>query len=87
MWSQWSPQITFITCFVMMFATAIAITKDLPDIEGDKLYNVSRESPLVGVNPLPVAANPPPGVHESTPSLHMNPPPARLSAHSRGTVP
>jgi len=37
---KWSPQITFITCFVMMFATAIAITKDLPDIEGDKLYNI-----------------------------------------------
>ena len=28
--SQWSPAITFITCFVTMFATVIAITKVPP---------------------------------------------------------
>ena len=31
-----SPAILFITAFVTIFATAIAITKDLPDVEGDR---------------------------------------------------
>lgn len=37
---QWSPPITFITCFVTLFATVIAITKDLPDIQGDREGNI-----------------------------------------------
>lgn len=37
---QWSPVIVFITCFVSVFATAIAITKDLPDIAGDRVGNI-----------------------------------------------
>ena len=31
-----SPPIMFITFFVTLFATVIAITKDLPDVEGDR---------------------------------------------------
>jgi hypothetical protein len=30
----WNAPIAFITTFVTVFATAIAITKDLPDVEG-----------------------------------------------------
>ena len=33
----WSPKVAFIARFMTIFATVIAITKDLPDIEGDKV--------------------------------------------------
>lgn len=33
----WSPKVSFITRFMTVFATVIAITKDLPDTEGDKV--------------------------------------------------
>jgi homogentisate solanesyltransferase len=32
-----------------MFATVIAITKDLPDIEGDKAHNISTFATRLGV--------------------------------------
>lgn len=34
---SWSPKVSFIARFMTLFATVIAITKDLPDIEGDKV--------------------------------------------------
>lgn len=34
---NWSPKVTFVARFMTMFATVIAVTKDLPDIEGDKV--------------------------------------------------
>eukprot|EP00892_Ulva_mutabilis_P007286 jgi/Ulvmu1/492/UM001_0500.1 len=46
---QWSPPIAFITCFVTLFACAIAITKDLPDIEGDKKYGIRTFATEMGV--------------------------------------
>eukprot|EP00899_Mesostigma_viride_P025319 jgi/Mesvir1/5972/Mv00726-RA.1 len=45
---QWSPSVAFITCFVTLFAVVIAITKDLADIEGDKLYNISTFATRLG---------------------------------------
>jgi homogentisate solanesyltransferase len=33
----WSPKVAFIARFMTIFATVIAVTKDLPDIEGDKV--------------------------------------------------
>lgn len=36
----WAPSILFITCFVTLFAVVIAVTKDLPDIKGDREYGV-----------------------------------------------
>lgn len=45
----WSPAITFITIFVTTFATVIAITKDLPDIEGDLKYKIQTFSTRLGV--------------------------------------
>jgi homogentisate solanesyltransferase len=33
----WSPKVSFIARFMTIFAAVIAITKDLPDIEGDKV--------------------------------------------------
>lgn len=45
----WNPSITFITCFVTVFATVIAITKDLPDIEGDKQFGIETFATRMGV--------------------------------------
>jgi len=36
----WAPSILFITCFVTLFAVVIAVTKDLPDIKGDREYGI-----------------------------------------------
>jgi homogentisate solanesyltransferase len=38
---QWSPKVSFIARFMTSFATVIAVTKDLPDIEGDKVRTKS----------------------------------------------
>lgn len=46
---QWSPPIAFITVFVTIFATVIAITKDLPDVEGDKKYGIDTFATRMGV--------------------------------------
>lgn len=46
---QWSPPIAFITSFVTVFATVIAITKDLPDVEGDKKYGIDTFATRLGV--------------------------------------
>lgn len=39
----------FIARFMTAFATIIAITKDLPDVEGDKAFNISTFATKVGV--------------------------------------
>jgi len=45
----WSPPITFITSFVTLFAVVIAITKDLPDVEGDRANNIETFATRMGV--------------------------------------
>ncbi|XRB24792.1 homogentisate solanesyltransferase [Pseudoscourfieldia marina] len=45
----WSPAIIFITTFVTVFATAIAITKDLPDAEGDRREGITTFTTQYGV--------------------------------------
>ncbi|GBG62965.1 hypothetical protein CBR_g34665 [Chara braunii] len=45
----WSPSVAFITVFVTLFATAIAITKDLPDVEGDRQFNIATFATRLGV--------------------------------------
>ena len=40
----WSPKVSFIARFMTAFASIIAITKDLPDVEGDKVGRISRNS-------------------------------------------
>jgi homogentisate solanesyltransferase len=37
---RWSPKVAFMARFMTIFATVIAVTKDLPDIEGDKVCSV-----------------------------------------------
>lgn len=45
----------FVTCFVTVFATVIAITKDLPDIEGDRKYNIDTLATRLGVRTIAFA--------------------------------
>lgn len=45
----WSPKVAFIARFMTAFASVIAITKDLPDIEGDKAYQIETFATKMGV--------------------------------------
>jgi homogentisate solanesyltransferase len=45
----WSPKVSFIARFMTVFASVIAITKDLPDVDGDRAYNISTFATRVGV--------------------------------------
>lgn len=46
---SWSPATLFITSFVTLFAVAIAVTKDLPDVDGDRAHGVSTFATRAGV--------------------------------------
>ncbi|OAY66731.1 putative homogentisate phytyltransferase 2, chloroplastic [Ananas comosus] len=46
---QWSSPVAFITAFVTLFALVIAITKDLPDVEGDRKFQISTLATKLGV--------------------------------------
>lgn len=46
---QWNPVVLFISSFMTVFASVIAVTKDLPDIEGDIKYNIDTFAAKYGV--------------------------------------
>ncbi|XP_038976241.1 probable homogentisate phytyltransferase 2, chloroplastic [Phoenix dactylifera] len=46
---KWSSPVAFITTFVTVFALVIAITKDLPDVEGDRKFQISTLATRLGV--------------------------------------
>lgn len=46
---EWRSPVAFITAFVTLFALVIAITKDLPDVEGDRLFQISTLATKLGV--------------------------------------
>ena len=46
---RWNPVVTFVASFMTIFATVIAITKDLPDIEGDRKFDVQTFASKFGV--------------------------------------
>ncbi|XP_004234750.1 homogentisate solanesyltransferase, chloroplastic [Solanum lycopersicum] len=46
---EWSSPVAFITTFVTVFALVIAITKDLPDVEGDRKFQISTLATKLGV--------------------------------------
>nr|KYP73993.1 Digeranylgeranylglyceryl phosphate synthase [Cajanus cajan] len=46
---EWSSPVVFITTFVTFFALVISITKDLPDVEGDRKYQISTFATKLGV--------------------------------------
>jgi len=53
----WTPPISFITFFVTLFAVVIAITKDLPDIEGDKANGIETFATRMGVKAVSFAGS------------------------------
>ncbi|KAK6945422.1 UbiA prenyltransferase family [Dillenia turbinata] len=46
---EWSAPVAFITTFVTLFALVIAVTKDLPDVEGDRKFQISTFATKLGV--------------------------------------
>lgn len=52
----WSPKVSFIARFMTGFATVIAVTKDLPDVEGDKAYQIDTLATRLGVKRIAQAA-------------------------------
>ncbi|CAJ1930398.1 unnamed protein product [Cylindrotheca closterium] len=45
----WSPKVSFVARFMTAYATVIAVTKDLPDIEGDKANQIETFATQIGV--------------------------------------
>ena len=43
-----TPAVLLLTAFILIFTVAIAIFKDIPDLEGDKQYNISTFTILLG---------------------------------------
>lgn len=54
---QWSPKVAFIARFMTIFATVIAVTKDLPDVEGDKAYQIETLATKLGVKKIAQGAS------------------------------
>jgi len=52
----WSPKVSFIARFMTIYATVIAVTKDLPDVEGDKAYQIDTLATRLGVKRIAQAA-------------------------------
>ncbi len=48
----WSPKVSFIARFMTAFASVIAITKDLPDIDGDRAFNIETFATKIGVDKI-----------------------------------
>lgn len=48
----WNPQVVFITAFMSVFALVIALSKDLPDIEGDTVFGVKTFALRIGAGML-----------------------------------
>eukprot|EP00904_Undaria_pinnatifida_P006660 jgi/Undpi1/3123/HiC_scaffold_15.g06497.m1 len=46
---KWNPAVLFLARFMTVFAGIIAVTKDLPDVKGDKKYNISTFASKRGV--------------------------------------
>ena len=53
---QWSPAVAFMARFMTVFAGVIAVTKDLPDVEGDKQFKVKTLATKFGVEKVAKAA-------------------------------
>uniref|UniRef100_A0A0G4FQG2 Homogentisate phytyltransferase n=1 Tax=Chromera velia CCMP2878 TaxID=1169474 RepID=A0A0G4FQG2_9ALVE len=52
----WNPSVVFLARFMTVFALVIAITKDLPDVEGDKKYKVDTFATKLGVKKVATIA-------------------------------
>lgn len=47
---RWSPPVAFMARFMTVFAAVIAITKDLPDVEGDRRFKLETFATRLGPN-------------------------------------
>lgn len=54
---SWSPKVSFIARFMTIFATVIAVTKDLPDTEGDKANEIETFATKVGIDRIAKGAS------------------------------
>ena len=52
----WSPAVAFLVRFNTIFGLTIAVTKDLPDVEGDKQNSIETFSTRLGVKKVAAAA-------------------------------
>ncbi|CAM9603382.1 unnamed protein product [Ascophyllum nodosum] len=46
---RWNPAVLFLARFMTVFAGVIAVTKDLPDVKGDREYNIATFASKKGV--------------------------------------
>lgn len=53
---KWNSVVAFISSFMTVFAAVIAITKDLPDVEGDVKYNIKTLASTYGVKAVATGA-------------------------------
>eukprot|EP00468_Gymnochlora_sp_CCMP2014_P004686 CAMPEP_0167761316 /NCGR_PEP_ID=MMETSP0110_2-20121227/12100_1 /TAXON_ID=629695 /ORGANISM="Gymnochlora sp., Strain CCMP2014" /LENGTH=314 /DNA_ID=CAMNT_0007647977 /DNA_START=238 /DNA_END=1179 /DNA_ORIENTATION=+ len=54
---EWSPAAAFIARFMTVFALVIAVTKDLPDVQGDKKYGVKTFATRLGTGKVAALAS------------------------------
>lgn len=54
---SWNPVVAFISTFMTVFASVIAVTKDLSDVEGDVKYNIKTFAARFGVKNIARAAS------------------------------
>ena len=52
----WNHVVGFIAAFMTVFASVIAVTKDLPDVEGDKKYEIETFAAKYGVKKIATGA-------------------------------
>lgn len=52
----WNHVVGFIAAFMTVFASVIAVTKDLPDVEGDKKYDIQTFASKYGVKSIATGA-------------------------------
>ena len=53
---KWNSVVAFISSFMTVFATVIAVTKDLPDVEGDVKYGIKTFASTYGVKAIATGA-------------------------------
>lgn len=52
----WSPSVAFLARFMTVFAAVIAVTKDLPDIEGDRKFEINTFATRIGAKKVATIA-------------------------------
>merc|ERR1712113_84237 len=53
----WSPPVAFLARFMTVYASIIAVTKDLPDVEGDRRGGIETFASRIGANRVAAGAS------------------------------